>query len=89
MPPAVQNKPDGVNFVFIMALTRYTQDDHPYVTYFSVDEDVSGNADVNAILVMDGVSDAWVSPYKTYIYSTCTLRYRKNKRYALSMINWP
>lgn len=46
-----------------MALTRYTQDDHPYVTYFSVDEDVSGNRDANAILVMDGFSDAWVNPH--------------------------
>lgn len=60
--PAVQNSPNDINFVFIMALTRYAQD-YPYVTYFYVDEDVSGNADVDAILVMDGISDAWVSPY--------------------------
>ncbi|CAN0405209.1 unnamed protein product, partial [Ascophyllum nodosum] len=37
---------------------RYTDDDAPFTTDIQLDDDAAGNTAVNAIIVMDGISDA-------------------------------
>lgn len=49
--------------MLIIAFAPRFTEDSPYATFFYLDEDAAGNTDVDAMIVMDGVSDAWVSPH--------------------------
>jgi len=40
--------------------TSYNKD-NGIQTYFALEETAAGNPDIEAIIVMDGVTDAWVS----------------------------
>lgn len=65
---ALYNSSHALAFVIVLPSNpRFTQDD-PYVTYFYLDENAAGNTDIDAIIVMDGISDAWVSPRSTYMW---------------------
>ena len=64
-----------MTFVFIVFfINRYTQD-YPYATFIYLGENAAGNTDVDAILVMDGISDAWVSPAPNIICMTILKMY--------------
>lgn len=39
---------------------RFTDDDFPYSTDIVLEEGAAGNTDIDAIIVMDDISDAWV-----------------------------
>lgn len=47
--------------VFVCVPASYTDDDAPYTTDIQLEEGAAGKIDVDAILVMDGIEDAWVS----------------------------
>ena len=47
-------------------LFRYTDDDAPFTTDIQLDDDAAGNTAVNAIIVMDGISDAKVSHFSAF-----------------------
>lgn len=56
------NASHASTFIVVVASTPRFSDDYPYATFFYLAEDAAGNTDVDAILVMDGISDARVSP---------------------------
>ena len=41
---------------------RYTQDDWPYTTELILEEGAAGKTDIAALVVMDGIMNARVSP---------------------------
>ncbi|CAN0133967.1 unnamed protein product [Scytosiphon promiscuus] len=41
----------------------YSYGDFPYITSIALEEGAAGNTDVDAIIVMDGISDAWVEDF--------------------------
>jgi len=55
-------------------MNRFTED-YPYATFIYLGENAAGNTDVDAILVMDGISDAWVSPAPNIICMTILKMY--------------
>lgn len=43
---------------------RFSDDDAPNTTDIQLEESAADNTDMEAIIVMDGISDAWVSPHR-------------------------
>lgn len=47
--------------MFIILLSRFSPDDSPGISEFFLEEGAAGNTNVDALLVIDGVEDAYVS----------------------------
>ena len=43
-------------------IARFSDDDAPYTTDIQLEESAADSNENTAIIVMDGISDAWVSP---------------------------
>ena len=55
-------------------MTRFTDDDAPYTTDIQLEESAAGNTDMEAIIVMDGISDAWVSEDTSQLFEPSSSR---------------
>ena len=70
-----------------MLIARFSDDDAPNTTDIQLEESAAGNTDVEAIIVMDGISDAWVrvrvrsmasAQVLTQVYTTSWLFSKRN-----------